>query len=31
VIDQEKIQLHLIHGESLSHCGRAGGRSAIMN
>jgi hypothetical protein len=29
--DQEKSQLHLIHGESTSHRGRAGGRSAITN
>jgi hypothetical protein len=29
--DQEKSRLHLIHGESSSHHGRAGGRSAITN
>jgi hypothetical protein len=29
--DQEKSLLHLIHGESSSHRGRAGGRSAITN
>jgi hypothetical protein len=27
--DQERSRLHLIHGESSSHRGRAGGRSAI--
>jgi hypothetical protein len=29
--DREKSRLHLIHGESSSHRGRAGGRSAITN
>jgi hypothetical protein len=29
--DQEKSRLHLIHGDSSSHRGRAGGRSAITN
>jgi hypothetical protein len=29
--DQEKSRLHLIHGESSSHRGRAGERSAITN
>jgi hypothetical protein len=29
--DQEKSRLHLIHGESSLHRGRAGGRSAITN
>jgi hypothetical protein len=29
--DQYKSRLHLIYGESSSHRGRAGGRSAITN